>query len=320
MATPKTTVSKTPAERNKMIAAIVLGSIAMISLAYMLFGSSSSPKKTANSNQSGVRTQSTTSTAANNPSLVSPEKMRQDEVVPTPVNYSFPQPPVAEAGRNIFAFYVPPPKPSPTPVIPVVAPTPPPVPPNLTLASISPVNVYAHTGDFTLDVTGDKFTPETRIFMSGAELPTRFVSPRQLSTKVPAQLISFDGAREVIVKSRDGALFSNSATLNVMPAPVPNLTFIGVEIRKGANDRAMLKEKNGKDVLFVQRGDIVGGRFRVTSISVREVTLTDTTLNIKHQLQLTGERPGATAPGITGQPRITPPPQPPPADDDDNEP
>lgn len=301
-----------------MIVAIVLGAIAMISLVYMLFGGSSSPKRTANTNQSGVRTQ--TSTSTNNPSLVSPEKLRQEEFVPTAVNYSFPQPPVAEAGRNIFAFYVPPVKPAPTPVIPVESPTPTPIPPNLVLASVSPVNVYARTGDFTLDVTGDKFTPETRIFMSGAELQTRFVSPQQLSTKVPAQLISVEGAREVSVRSPDGVLFSNSATLNVMPAPVPTVTFIGVAIRKGANNTAMLKEKNGKDVLTVERGDIVGGRFRVTSISAREVILTDTSLNIKHPLQLTGERPGANVPGMTGQPRYTPPPQPPPADDDDNEP
>lgn len=311
-----TTVSKTPAERNKMIVAVVLGAIAMISLVYMLFGGSSSPKRTANTNQSGVRTQ--TSTSANNPSLVSPEKLRQEEFVPTAVNYSFSQPPVSEAGRNIFAFYVPPPPPPPP--TPTPGPPPPtPTPPNLILASISPVNVYARTGDFTLDVTGDKFTPETRIFMSGAELQTRFVSPQQLSTKVPAQLISVEGAREISVRSRDGVLFSNSATLNVMPAPVPTVTFVGVAIRKGANNTAMLKERNGKDILTVERGDIVGGRFRVTSISEREVILTDTSLNIKHPLQLVGERPGANVPGMTGQPRYTPPP-PPPADDDDNDP
>jgi hypothetical protein len=311
----KTTASKTPAERNKMIVAIVLGSIAMISLVYMLFGGSSSPKKTAGA--SG--TPRPAATPGRNKPLESPERMRQEEFVPTVVNYEFTQPPVAEAGRNIFAFYVPPPpKASPPPAAPTPIPTPPPVPPNLILASISPVNVYARTGDFTLDVTGDKFTPETRIFMSGAELQTRFVSPQQLSTKVPAQLISVEGAREVSVRSRDGALFSNVATLNVMPAPVPNFVFVGVDIRTGANNTAMLKEKNGKDILIVQRGDIVGGRFRVTSISVREVTLTDTTLNIKHPLQLTGERPSAAPPGIA-QPRYTPPP-PPASNDDDGEP
>ncbi|HEX8888561.1 MAG TPA: IPT/TIG domain-containing protein, partial [Pyrinomonadaceae bacterium] len=182
-------------------------------------------------------------------------------------------------------------------------PTPTPEPPNVVLASISPVNVYAHTGDFNLDVTGDKFTPETHIFIGGAEIQTRFVSPQQLSAKVPSQLISSEGAREIKVQSRDGKLFSNTATLNVMPAPVPNYTFVGVINRTGSNDIAILKEKNGKDLMNVQRGDIVGGRFRVTSISVHEVALVDTTLKIKHTLTLAaGDNSSPSAP------RYTPPP------------
>jgi hypothetical protein len=224
---------------------------------------------------------------------------------------------VPEAGRNIFAFYVPPPKPTPDPnATPKPVPTPTPVPPNVVLAAISPVNVYAHTGDFTLDVMGDKFTPETRIYVQGAELPTRYVNPQQLSAKVPAQLISFEGAREMQVRSPDGQLFSNTATLSVMPAPVPNYNYVGVLNRVGSNDTAILKEKNGKDLLNVQRGDVLGGRFRVTSISVQEVTLTDTSLNIKHKLALTGN--GSTS-GAGGQPRYQPPP-PPPAEEEEAEP
>jgi hypothetical protein len=191
------------------------------------------------------------------------------------------------------------------------------VPPNLIVASVSPVNVYAHTGDFTLDVTGDKFTPETRIFVGGAELPTRFVSPQQLSTKVSGQLISFEGGREVQVRSRDGQLFSNTATINVMPAPVPNYIYVGILNRQGSNDTAIMKEKNGKELLNIQRGDVLGGRFRVTSISVREVTLTDTSLNIKHKLPLVGE---SNSSGAGGQPRYQPPPPPPAPADDDPEP
>jgi hypothetical protein len=300
---------KTPAERNKMIVAVVLGAIALISLAYMFLGSSS---------------KTTTSGAKPKPSPTSvagklPPQIRQDGegFIPQEIIYNVSTPPVPEAGRNIFAFYVPPPKPTPNPnAIPVVIPTPTPIPPNLVLSSISPVNVYAHTGDFTLDVTGDKFTPDTHILIGGAELPTRFVSPQQLSTKVPAQLISFEGGRDVTVRSRDGQLFSNNATLNVMPAPVPNYTLIGVTLRTGSNDTAILKEKNGKELMNVQRGDLLGGRFRVTSISVREVTVVDSALKIKHTLPLVGD---SSNPGNPGQPRYTPPPQPP-ADDNDPEP
>jgi hypothetical protein len=303
---------KTPSERKKTIAAIVLGAVALIALAYMFLGSSSSRPKTGGGAKASP-------TPRSRQTVLTPDEARREvEFIPTALNSEISLPAVPEAGRNIFAFYVPKPKPTPDPnATPVQAPTPTPVPPNVVVNSISPVNVYAHTGDFTLDVSGDKFTPETRIFVGGAELPTRFVSPQQLSTKVSGQLISFEGGREIQVRSRDGQLFSNTATLNVMPAPVPNYLYVGVMNRPGSNDTAIMKEKNGKDLLNIQRGDILGGRFRVTSISVREVTLTDTNLNIKHKLPLVGE--GSNS-GTGGQPRYQPPPPPPVQSDDDPEP
>lgn len=278
-------------ERNKKIAAIALGSIALIALAYMFLGSSGSKRPPTNTNRPGARTSPTP--PRNVPTVA---EIKDDPLaVLRPISYNENPPAVPEAGRNIFAFYVPPPPPPPTPV-PEATPEPTPEP-NVILAGISPVNVYAHTGDFTLDVTGDKFTPETRIFIGGAELETRFVSSQQLSTKVPAQLISFEGGRDVVVRSQDGQLFSNTATLNVMPAPVPNYTFVGVSIKHGGNDIAIVKEKNGRDLLNVQRGDILGGRFRVTGISVTELTLTDTTINIKHKLPLVGDGSNPNAGG-----------------------
>ena len=297
---------KTPSERKKTIAAMALGAVAFISLAYMFLGSSSKPNIA-----TGPKAKATP--VGGRVAVQTPSQVREGaEFIPTPINAEITAPSVPEAGRNIFAFYVPLPKPTPGPT--VAAPTPTPVPANVIVASISPVNVYAHTGDFTFDVTGDKFTPETRIFIGGAELPTRFVSAQQLSTKVPAQLISFEGGREIAVRSRDGQLFSNTATLNVMPAPLPNYTFVGIIARPGANDTAILKEKNGKDLLNMQRGDLPGGRFRLTSISVREVTVTDINLKIKHKLPLVGE--GATSvPGA--QPRYQPPPPPPPPSNDE---
>jgi hypothetical protein len=304
---------KTPAERNKMIVAVVLGAIALISLAYMLLGSSSKSTTT-----SSKTPKPSPASASNRPLALTPGKVPDEGFIPTVLNPDISIPPVPEAGRNIFAFYVAP-KPTPNPnanIPPTPIPPPTPKPANLLLASISPVNVYAHTSDFTLDVTGDKFTPDTHIFIGGAELQTRFVSPQQLSTKVPAQLISFEGRRDVMVRSRDGQLFSNNATLNVMPAPVPNYTVIGLTLRPGSNDTAILKEKNGKELMTVQRGDLLGGRFRVTSISKSEVTVIDSALKIKHTLPLVGD---SSNPGNPGQPRYTPPPQPP-ADDNDPEP
>jgi len=299
---------KTPSERKKTIAALVLGGVAFILLVYMFLGSSSRPKTTA-----VPKSQATP--AGGRIAIQSPKEARGPEFIPIPINGEITLPAVPEAGRNIFAFYQPPLKPTAAP--PVMTPTPTPVPPNVIVGSISPVNVYAHTGDFNLDVTGDKFTPETRIYIGGAELPTRFLSAQQLSTKVPGQLITFEGGREVKVRSRDGQLFSNTATLNVLAAPVPNFIYVGVISRIGSNDTAILKEKNGKELLNMQRGDLLGGRFRITGISVREVTVTDINLKIKHKLALVGE--GQTS-GPGAQPRYQPPPPPPVSSDEETEP
>ena len=295
-------------ERNKKIAAIVLGSVAVIALAYMFLGSSGTKRSPTNSNTRA----SASPTPSSRLTVPKPDDVRDDNSLLQPIFLPDGPPAVPEAGRNIFAFYVPPVKPTPDPNAAATEPTPEPQPqPNLILGGISPVNVYAHTGDFTLDVTGDKFTPETRIYIGGAELETRFVSPQQLSTKVPAQLISFEGGREVLVRSTDGQLFSNTATLNVMPAPLPNYTYVGVINRTGSNDTAIVKEKNGRDLLNVQRGDLLGGRFRVTGISVKELTLTDTSLNIKHKLPLVGDNSNPNAGGQQRYPQAQPPqPQP----------
>jgi hypothetical protein len=55
------------------------------------------------------------------------------------------------------------------------------------------------------------------------------------------------------------------------------------------NDTAVLQDKSSKDFLNVQRGDLVGGRFRVTSISDKEVVLVDTNLKIRHTITFSNE-------------------------------
>ena len=92
-----------------------------------------------------------------------------------------------EAKRNIFAYYE---KPTPAPTVDsCAAVTPTPVPP-LLLAGLQPSNVFARTDDFTMDVSGDKFTPDARIMVDGRELKTHYTSPQQLSATVPASAIS----------------------------------------------------------------------------------------------------------------------------------
>jgi hypothetical protein len=187
-------------------------------------------------------------------------------------------PAATEANRNVFAFYE---APSPTPK-PVYIPTPTPTPtPPVTASSLSPSNVYARTpADFTLQLNGDKFTPALHIVMDGRDLPTRFISPQQLFATVSANLISNPGVRQVMVRSNDGQIYSNTITLNVTPPPLPNYNYVGLIGKPRFNDTAVLQDKNNKDLLNVQRGDVVGVRFRVVSISEKEVKLIDITLKI----------------------------------------
>jgi hypothetical protein len=168
------------------------------------------------------------------------------------------------------------------------------------------MNVFARTGEFTLEVSGDKFTPACAIIMDNNPLPTRYVNAQQLSATVPAAMIANDGARQIKVSTPDGALYSNVMPMMVTPPPVPNYLYIGIIGKAHYNDTAVLKDKsNPKELLNVQRGDVLGGRFRITSISDREIELTDTALRIKHKLPFMEERggqAGKNTPGVRGMP------------------
>jgi hypothetical protein len=212
-----------------------------------------------------------------------------------------------EAGRNIFAYYEPP---KPVEKISVTpTPTPTPTPPVL-LASLSPSNVFAKTSDFTLEVSGDKITPQLRVVVDNNELPTRYIGPQQLSATVPAALIANPGARSVMLRSNDGKIYSNTSTLSVNEAPKPNYNYIGIIGTRRYIDTAILQDKSNKEIVNAQRGDLLGGRFRVTSISEKEVVVIDSNLKIKHTL-------GMTTQGDRGNPLQRPTPK---VDSEDDEP
>ncbi|HEX9630726.1 MAG TPA: hypothetical protein VF961_11965 [Pyrinomonadaceae bacterium] len=175
------------------------------------------------------------------------------------------------------------------PSVPTPTPTP---PPPVLLASLSPASVYARTGEFTLELSGDKFTSQLHIVIDNAELPTRYVNPQQLSATVPAGLIANAGSRQVLARSADGKLYSNVMTLTVNAPPIPNYTYIGIIGTRRYIDTAILQDKGSKEMLNVQRGDLLGGRFRVTSISEKELVLVDANLKIKHVLpfSVSGEK------------------------------
>jgi hypothetical protein len=306
---------KTPAERNKLIAAIAFGALALILVGRMFFGGDDTPpRRPSNSNNRNVNATATNGGNGNS-QVEDPTLQVPREVVYTPVSYSVP-----DAGRNIFAFYVAPtPQPKASVVVDVPTPTPIPPPP-MTLSGVSPASVTARTGDFTLQVTGDKFTPQSRVYVDGQELPTTFASAQQLSTTVPGALINAPGARQIVVRTPDNSLYSNEAALSVSAPPTPQFTYVGILGGSRYNDKAILKNQSN-ELVTVQRGDLVAGRFKVTSISTRAVEFTDAQLQIKHTLPFVENRAtGANNPSASNpSPRFQPP-KPPDDDGDDDEP
>jgi len=266
-----------PNEKKKLIAAGVLGLAAILVLGYVFFGGSSKKPVTTSTNR--TRGDVPGPTPGNKPPV-------EDETIPQPIPANWTVPAVPEPNRNIFAYYEPPPP----PVKVVVPPTPTPTPvPPLTLSSLTPATVYARTADFNLQVTGDKFTPAVHVVIDGRDLQTRFINNQQLFATVPATIIANPGQRQVLVRNNDGKLYSLPLVLNITPPPLPNYNYVGIIGKLRANDIAVMQDKNNKDLLNVQRGDVLGGRFRVSSISDREVVLIDTNLKIRHTIPFTAE-------------------------------
>ena len=298
---------RNPSERNKLILAGALGIVALLFLwwTFFGFGSTSTPGVQRPAGQSPTVTGRVPSKLSPS-SVVGPKASDQDAFL-GPVIL---RPPVSapEAGRNIFVYYEPPKVEPKVPVTPT--PTPTPTPPVL-LANISPANVFAKTADFTLEVAGDKITSQLRVVIdNNTEVPTRYIGPQQLSATVPAALIANPGSRQVMLRSADGKLYSNTLMLSVAEAPKPNYSYIGIIGTPHHIDTAILQDKNNKETLNVQRGDLLGGRFRVTSISDKEVVVVDSNLKIKHSL-------GMTAQGDRSNPLQRPTPR---VDSEDDEP
>lgn len=282
-----------PGEKKKLIGAAVLGLLAVIFLwwAFFGFGGSSKPPSTPARTAStpsgpGSRTTQVATTTTTQQNQPAPSAAVLDIAQFSPINYQPSSYSAPEVKRNIFAYYVPP-EPSRNPVGAEAAPSPSPPPP-LLLASISPSNVYARSADFKLEAAGDKFTPATKIYIDGRELQTTFVGPQQLSANVSAAIIAAPGSRNILVRSADNSLYSNPATLSVAAPPTPNYTYIGIiGLHTRVDDTAMVQDRSNKTVLNVHRGDVLSGRFRVTSISEKELVMMDTSLKIKHTLPMT---------------------------------
>ena len=272
-----------PGEKKKLLAAAALGLGAIIVLWWALFGfGDSNPRPTRTTASATPTPRNTLTTSRPQPQAPVAEVQNLANFAPVdylPSSYSAPEP-----KRNIFAFYEPPAKPV---AEASTTPTPEPSPPPVLLASVSPSNVYARTADFKLEVAGDKFTPAMRIFVDGREMPTTYKGPQQLSTTISASLIAAPGSRSVVVRTPDNSLWSAALPIQVAAPPVPNFNYVGITSPQDrVADQAWVQDKNNKTIMTVYRGDIIGGRFRVTSISQKELVLTDTSLKIKYTIAM----------------------------------
>jgi hypothetical protein len=302
---------KSASERNKIIAAIVLGVLALASL-FFAFGRGmfSTGATTVTVKVSPTPTPKTAS-KPNSGDVVMPT--RDEQVfndVTTPIVYNRGDYSAPDPGRNIFAFYEPPPPTpySPTPVVIPPPVTPPPTPvPDFLLAFVMPQNVYAGSKGFRIEVNGDKFTPDSRIYFSQSELPTTFISPQKLVADVPASLIAGEGSRQIIIQTPDGKKYSNQLMLNVQAPPTPQLQYVGMIARtRHNNDTAYFMEQGKQTPIGYRLNDIVGGRFRLVSISVEETIFEDVNLSFRHRVPLYRQAPGTATttaqPGQLGQP------------------
>ena len=292
-----------PGEKRKLIWAAILGLVAVVFLWWALIGFGGSR----NSN-TPVRASATPTPASRTPPTgpSRPAQLAAPEVVDiarlSPISYQPSSYSAPEAKRNIFAYYVPPPPPVKASPEPTQAPTP---PPPLLLASVSPANVYARSADFKLDVAGDKFTPATKIYFEGRELQTTYISPQQLSANVAAAMIGAPGTRNIVVRTPDSSLYSNPAMLSVAAPPTPNYLYVGIiSPTRRVEDTALVQDKSNKTILNVHRGDVLSGRFRVTSISEKELVMMDTNLKIKHTLAMTEGEKGFGNPLTRPTPRV----------------
>lgn len=321
---------KTTTERNKIIAAAALGVISLVAL-FLAFGpsfSSTPPNVTVK-----ISPTPRTSTTANSPAgdRVLPTSDEQRFIYETtPVDYRPGNAYAPDAGRNIFAFYEPPPpctKDCPTPVPPPIKTptpaTPAPTPPILLRAAI-PQNVYAGMPAFKMMVDGDFFTPDSRIYFNQAELPTTFVNDKRLSADVTANMIAQEGQKFIEVRTPDGRLYSNQAFLMVNPPPKPTMQYIGMIARTRGNNNTAYFIGGSPTPFGARLNDVVGGQFRLIDISAAEVLFEDVNLGFKHRVPITKSAvasggapagfpsnpifPGSSIPGIPDNiPRYIPP-------------
>ncbi|MBI4470219.1 MAG: IPT/TIG domain-containing protein [Acidobacteria bacterium] len=200
----------------------------------------------------------------------------------------------SEPTRNIFTYYVPPPKP-------YVPPPPPPTP--LKITSISPASVYAGTVDTPLQVTGTELPPDCRIYVNGQSLPSTVKEGAEVTATIPKSLMTSPSQLQVEVRDDGGGLYSNKLTLLVNPAPPPPYRYVG-----RIDNLAFLSGGGGPpDERFpLLLGTVIDKRWKLISIGDEQLMMEDTLLQVQHPVRLSPE--GSTA-SLNTPPEPVPPQQ-----------
>lgn len=295
---------KTKSERNKLMAAIGLGALCLIVLFFAfgrgMFGGGT---KTASTKPSPTpKKNATTKVNPGNVEMPSPEQQMLD-MTTQPINYNLAIFGAPVSGRNIFAFYEPPkatPTLPPMPVIKTPEPATPAPTPDIIVAAVNPQSVYAGSNGFRLEIAGDRFSPDTKIYFEQQELPTSFVNEQKMTADIPGVLIRNEGSRSIMAQTTDGTKRSLPVMLTVQPPPRPTFQYIGMIARRRANNDTAYFKEPGKELPTTARlNDIVGGRFRLVSISEERVILQDVNLEF-NKIPLPLYQP--PAPTVTSQP------------------
>lgn len=182
-----------------------------------------------------------------------------------------------EVNRNIFAYYVRPPDPLP----------PPPRPPPIALRFLQPQSAVAGTPkSVVLTVTGEGFPDDAQILLGGVPKPTKRLSDKQLSTEITPDDYSVPRTINVEVKSagKPGEIFSNPISFVAQAPPEPPFKFIGLIGDLGVFEVTV--QGGIKEHVRLRRGQMIGGAWRIDSISATGVEVTDTRYDIKKRVSL----------------------------------
>ena len=278
----------TKAEQRKRFALVALGGLFVFVLVYqfLLSGPSRPERKATNANVPAASTQNSNSSQAGSGQPARPKAPEQaEEAVAilmqdlTPLDLSFTQASAsAEVDKergSIFGYWIKPPDPPPIP----------PPPPPIQLTGVNPAGAVAGTPrKVTLTIFGNKMPEDAQVYFEGNPKASRRAGENQLAIDLEPGEYAY--ARnigiEVKGKSDPAKMNSNIITFNVQAAPEPQFRYIG---RLG--DQGIFDLPATKEVKRLTRGELIGGQWRIDSITDQAVELTHTQYEIKRRVPMT---------------------------------